>query len=107
MGTITGAIKGQTTETGLLCGAAIGAVAGAIAAVQLMELTVHGEPFSKVMQFFLHIFAPLNNPIKIYIIMLYKPTLRPLKVCLEIQNLGISRHARKLARISGYQIFFI
>ncbi|KAF7112252.1 hypothetical protein RHSIM_RhsimUnG0250400 [Rhododendron simsii] len=48
VGTIPGAIKGQTTETGLLRGAAIGAVAGAIAAVQLMELMVHGEPFSKV-----------------------------------------------------------
>ncbi|CAL5392841.1 unnamed protein product [Camellia sinensis] len=49
VGTITGAIKGQTTETGFVRGAAIGAVAGAVTAVQLMELTVHdGEPFSKV-----------------------------------------------------------
>ncbi|KAG5551071.1 hypothetical protein RHGRI_009483 [Rhododendron griersonianum] len=48
VGTIPGALKGQTTETGLLRGAEIGAVAGAIAAVQLMELMVHGEPFSKV-----------------------------------------------------------
>ncbi|KAI7981763.1 NEP1-interacting protein 2 [Camellia lanceoleosa] len=49
VGTITGAIKGQTTETGFVRGAAIGAVAGAVTAVQLMELTVHDEePFSKV-----------------------------------------------------------
>lgn len=48
IGTITGAIKGQTTETGLLRGAGVGAVAGAITAVQLLELIVNGEPFSKV-----------------------------------------------------------
>ncbi|XP_059664168.1 NEP1-interacting protein-like 2 [Cornus florida] len=48
VGTITGAIKGQTTETGFLHGAGIGAVTGAITAVQLMELMLHGEPFSKV-----------------------------------------------------------
>ncbi|KAG5551072.1 hypothetical protein RHGRI_009484 [Rhododendron griersonianum] len=35
-------------EIGLLRGAVRGAVAGAIATVQLMELTVHDEPFSKV-----------------------------------------------------------
>ncbi|PSS06135.1 NEP1-interacting protein [Actinidia chinensis var. chinensis] len=52
VGTISGAIKGQTTETGFLRGAAIGAVAGAITAVQLMELTVHGESFSKAGLFF-------------------------------------------------------
>lgn len=49
MGTISGAIKGQTTETGFLRGSGIGAVAGAITAVQLMELRAHGEPFSKVL----------------------------------------------------------
>uniref|UniRef100_A0A5B6ZLD9 Putative NEP1-interacting protein-like 1 n=1 Tax=Davidia involucrata TaxID=16924 RepID=A0A5B6ZLD9_DAVIN len=51
VGIITGAIKGQTTETGFLRGAGIGAVAGAITAVQLMELMVHGESFSKVALF--------------------------------------------------------
>ncbi|KAA8523678.1 hypothetical protein F0562_010101 [Nyssa sinensis] len=48
VGIFTGAIKGQTTETGFLRGAGIGAMAGAITAVQLM---VHGEPFSKVALF--------------------------------------------------------
>ncbi|XP_071907545.1 NEP1-interacting protein-like 1 isoform X1 [Coffea arabica] len=48
VGTISGAIKGQTTETGLFRGAGVGAVAGAITAVQLLELMVNGEPFSKV-----------------------------------------------------------
>ncbi|OIT01823.1 PREDICTED: NEP1-interacting protein-like 1 [Nicotiana attenuata] len=48
VGIITGAIKGQTTETGLLRGAAVGAVTGAITTVQLVELIVNGEPFSKV-----------------------------------------------------------
>lgn len=49
MGTISGAIKGQTTETGFLRGSGIGAVAGAITAVQLLESRAHGEPFSKVL----------------------------------------------------------
>ncbi|KAE9458243.1 hypothetical protein C3L33_09861, partial [Rhododendron williamsianum] len=48
VGTISGAIKGQTTETGFLRGSGIGAVAGAITAVQLLESRAHGEPFSKV-----------------------------------------------------------
>ncbi|CAA2984750.1 NEP1-interacting -like 1 [Olea europaea subsp. europaea] len=48
IGAVTGGIKGQTTETGLLHGIGIGMVAGAITAVQLMDLIVDGEPFSKV-----------------------------------------------------------
>lgn len=48
MGTIHGAIKGQTTETGFLKGAIIGGLAGAVAAIQLLDSTVDGEPFSKV-----------------------------------------------------------
>lgn len=48
VGVISGALKGQTTETGLLRGVGVGAVAGAITAVQLMELVLNGEPFSKV-----------------------------------------------------------
>ncbi|KAL8505576.1 hypothetical protein ACS0TY_016715 [Phlomoides rotata] len=48
VGAITGAIKGQTTETGLSGGFSIGAITGAITAVELMELIVNGEPFSKV-----------------------------------------------------------
>lgn len=47
IGVISGALKGQTTETGLLRGVGVGAVAGAITAVQLMELILNGEPFSK------------------------------------------------------------
>ncbi|CAI9760421.1 unnamed protein product [Fraxinus pennsylvanica] len=48
VGIIAGAIKGQTTETGFLRGAVVGAMAGVIAALQLMELILDGEPFSKV-----------------------------------------------------------
>ncbi|KAK6132881.1 hypothetical protein DH2020_033361 [Rehmannia glutinosa] len=47
IGAITGAIKGQTTETGFTRGFGVGAVAGAITGVQLMELISNGEPFSK------------------------------------------------------------
>ncbi|KAG5570250.1 hypothetical protein H5410_060016 [Solanum commersonii] len=48
VGIVTGAIKGQTTETGLLRGAGVGAVTGAVTTVQLVELILNGEPFSKV-----------------------------------------------------------
>lgn len=48
MGTITGAIKGQTTETGFFRGSGIGAVTGAITALQLLESVVAGESLSKV-----------------------------------------------------------
>ena len=48
VGTIVGAMKGQTTETGFLRGAGIGAVAGAITAIQLLESVADGEPLSKV-----------------------------------------------------------
>ncbi|PIN11178.1 hypothetical protein CDL12_16227 [Handroanthus impetiginosus] len=48
IGVVSGALKGQTTETGLLRGVGVGAVAGAITGVQLMELVLNGEPFSKV-----------------------------------------------------------
>nr|GEY79355.1 NEP1-interacting protein-like 1 [Tanacetum cinerariifolium] len=48
VGTITGAIKGPTTEIGLVRGACVGAVTGAITALQLMDMIIDGEPFSKV-----------------------------------------------------------
>ncbi|XP_015898462.3 NEP1-interacting protein-like 1 isoform X2 [Ziziphus jujuba] len=48
VGTILGAIKGQTTETGFLKGAGIGGLTGAIAAIQLLDSAVDGEPLSKV-----------------------------------------------------------
>ncbi|PON91993.1 43kDa postsynaptic protein [Trema orientale] len=48
VGAIHGAIKGQTTETGFLKGAIIGGLAGAVAAVQLLDSSADGEPFSKV-----------------------------------------------------------
>lgn len=48
VGIIIGAIKGPTTETGLVRGACIGAVTGAITALQLMDMVANGEPFSKV-----------------------------------------------------------
>ncbi|XP_031278751.1 NEP1-interacting protein 1-like [Pistacia vera] len=48
VGTIVGAMKGQTTETGFLHGAGIGAVAGAITAMQLLESAADGESLSKL-----------------------------------------------------------
>ncbi|XP_024960562.1 NEP1-interacting protein 1-like [Cynara cardunculus var. scolymus] len=48
VGIITGAIKGPTTETGLVRGATVGAITGAITALQLMDMMANGEPFSKV-----------------------------------------------------------
>nr|XP_043622679.1 NEP1-interacting protein-like 1 [Erigeron canadensis] len=47
VGIITGAMKGQTTETGLVRGAAVGAVTGALTALQLVDMMANGEPFSK------------------------------------------------------------
>ncbi|XP_071701515.1 NEP1-interacting protein 2-like [Rutidosis leptorrhynchoides] len=48
VGIIIGALKGQTTETGMVRGAGVGAVTGAITALQLVEMTANGEHFSKV-----------------------------------------------------------
>ncbi|XP_035844377.1 NEP1-interacting protein-like 1 [Helianthus annuus] len=48
VGTIAGAIEGPTTETGLVRGSVVGAVTGAITALQLMDMIIDGEPFSKV-----------------------------------------------------------
>ncbi|EPS69499.1 hypothetical protein M569_05267, partial [Genlisea aurea] len=48
IGLFTGAVKGQTTETGMLRGVGVGAMAGAVTGVQLVELILNGEPFSKV-----------------------------------------------------------
>ncbi|GMY31259.1 NEP1-interacting protein-like 1 [Fagus crenata] len=48
VGIFIGAIKGQTTETGFLNGAGIGALTGAIAAIQLLEPAAGGESLSKV-----------------------------------------------------------
>jgi hypothetical protein len=49
VGIFVGAIKGQTTETGFLNGAGIGAVTGALAAIQLLESAADCESLSKVM----------------------------------------------------------
>ncbi|KAF3453467.1 hypothetical protein FNV43_RR03907 [Rhamnella rubrinervis] len=51
VGTILGAIKGQTTETGFLKGAGIGGLTGAIAAILLLDSAVDGEPLSKAALF--------------------------------------------------------
>ncbi|XVE80390.1 hypothetical protein DITRI_Ditri14bG0135900 [Diplodiscus trichospermus] len=48
VGTFVGAMKGQTTETGFFRGAGIGAFAGAITAVQLLESLADGESLSKL-----------------------------------------------------------
>lgn len=61
VGTITGAIKGQTTETGFCRGAAIGAVTGAITAVHLLESTVNGESLSKVISLHSAIFINFKD----------------------------------------------
>ncbi|KAK7316762.1 hypothetical protein RJT34_00469 [Clitoria ternatea] len=48
MGMIAGAINGQITEAGFLDGAGKGAVAGAIAALELLNFAALDEPTSKV-----------------------------------------------------------
>ncbi|KAI3702983.1 hypothetical protein L6452_28737 [Arctium lappa] len=48
VGIMTGAIKGTSTETGVVRGATVGAITGAITALQLMDMMANGEPFSKV-----------------------------------------------------------
>ncbi|GJU70112.1 NEP1-interacting protein 1 [Tanacetum coccineum] len=48
VGIFVGAINGQTTETGLVRGSCVGAVTGAITALQIMDMMANGEPFSKV-----------------------------------------------------------
>ncbi|CAL5190667.1 unnamed protein product [Lathyrus oleraceus] len=48
IGTIGGAIKGQTTEIGFVDGACRGAIAGAIAAIEFMPFVSLAQPFSKV-----------------------------------------------------------
>lgn len=48
VGLISGAVKGQTTETGLFRGAGIGAISGAIVSVDVLESCFQGEILSKV-----------------------------------------------------------
>lgn len=48
VGVFVGAIKGQTTETGFLNGAGIGAVTGAFAGIHLLESGADCESLSKV-----------------------------------------------------------
>ncbi|KAK9706418.1 hypothetical protein RND81_07G123100 [Saponaria officinalis] len=51
VGSIAGAMKGQTTETGLCRGAAIGAVSGAIVSLELLDSLFYGHFLSKVALF--------------------------------------------------------
>lgn len=55
VGIFVGAIKGQTTETGFLNGAGIGAVTGALAAIQLLESAADCESLSKVILLYIQI----------------------------------------------------
>ncbi|XP_074270297.1 NEP1-interacting protein-like 1 [Silene latifolia] len=51
VGSIVGAMKGQTTETGFCRGAAIGTVSGAIVALELLDSLFNGHFLSKVALF--------------------------------------------------------
>ncbi|XP_071727220.1 NEP1-interacting protein 2-like [Rutidosis leptorrhynchoides] len=48
VGMLIGTIKGPATELGLVRGGVVGAVTGALTALQVMDMIVSGEPFSKV-----------------------------------------------------------
>ncbi|KAK9155717.1 hypothetical protein Sjap_003197 [Stephania japonica] len=48
VGTITGAMTGHTTETGFFRGAGIGAVAGAVVAIELFESLINGDSLTKI-----------------------------------------------------------
>lgn len=48
VGLVSGALKGQTTETGILRGAGIGAIAGALVSVDFLESCLRGEVLPKV-----------------------------------------------------------
>ncbi|KAK9049218.1 hypothetical protein SSX86_031815 [Deinandra increscens subsp. villosa] len=52
VGIVAGTIKGPSTETGLVRGACVGVITGAITALQLMDMIIDGEPFSKVLHLF-------------------------------------------------------
>lgn len=64
---MSGAMKGQTTETGLSRGAAIGAVAGAVVSMEVLESCLQGELLSKVGAFIIissHYYFVTNFPRK-------------------------------------------
>lgn len=48
IGAVTGALKGQTTETGIVRGTVIGSLAGVVVAVELLDSCLQGELLSKV-----------------------------------------------------------
>lgn len=48
VGLISGALMGQTTETGIFRGAGIGAIAGAMVSVEFLESCLRGEGLPKV-----------------------------------------------------------
>ncbi|XP_042423518.1 NEP1-interacting protein 1-like [Zingiber officinale] len=48
VGLVSGALKGQTTETGILRGAGIGAIAGALVSVDFLESCLRGEVLPKL-----------------------------------------------------------
>lgn len=64
VGIFVGAIKGQTTETGFLNGAGIGAVTGALAAIQLLESAADCESLSKVMLYVQYVKSPLISKVE-------------------------------------------
>ncbi|GAB2231578.1 hypothetical protein Drorol1_Dr00010586, partial [Drosera rotundifolia] len=51
IGGIAGAMKGQTTETGICRGAGIGVLSGAIVALELLDSIIYGHFLSKVALF--------------------------------------------------------
>ncbi|KAJ0966162.1 hypothetical protein J5N97_027300 [Dioscorea zingiberensis] len=48
IGLVTGAVNGQTKETGMMRGSMIGAVAGAVVAMEVLESCFQGELLSKM-----------------------------------------------------------
>lgn len=61
VGCITGAITGQTTETGFFRGAGVGIISGAVLALELLDSVIDGQFLSKVLNVWIACFDHLHH----------------------------------------------